>query len=317
MASLGNLAEIYQRIGQPDSALVLYRLALADDQQQVNRQRTVNRLTSIGGVYLDGDYPDSALVYHRRALAVAREMDGPLAEASPLHSIGITCAVLAQSDSAVYYRERAAAIWRALDRKQSLAAVLANLAVQRSKATIDDSVFALLRESLALNRRIQDEKGEGVVRQYLAAALVATSRPIPPCEAARRCDSSVRFDIGHSRGARSLPLPRQLALNRRPARSYYNEALRVMRDAGSTTRSVRAVLAEMAELLRSGPGVHDLTRATRRTTTRQPPSATTRAAAPAAISTRCLCSRPRRTSSAGGRARGWGAPGRSDLQEVR
>jgi len=262
--ALTQLSAAYARVGQPDTAIALYRSALTLRERRGDRQQLASGLGSVGGLFLDADVPDSAFVYARRALAVTALMDSPLAQALPFASLAVSFSTVGQLDSSIVYHERAAQLNRQFARDAGLARNLSNLAFTRIKATrvADDSVFAMLRESLAITQRTQDRRTEGLTRQYLARAYVVRGQPDSALAQGGLAVTLLRETGYRAFEGRALAEMGNAysALGRSDsARVYFTEGIRLMRGEGFT-RGVRMTLATIAELFRSG-SQRDLARA--------------------------------------------------------
>ena len=262
--ALSQLSTAYARVGQPDTAIALYRSALALWERTGNRRQLASGLDAVASMFLNADVQDSAFVYGRRSLAVAALMDSPLAQATPLANLGVSYAAVGQRDSATVYHERSAQLNRQYARDGALATNLANLAFGRINASrlADDSTFTLLRESLALTQRTQNRRIEGLTRQYLARAFVVRGQPDSALAQGRLAVTLLRETGYRAFEGRALAeMGSAFAALNQPdsARVYFTEAVRIMRAEGFT-RGVRMTLATMAELFRSG-SQRDLQRA--------------------------------------------------------
>jgi len=118
---LTNIGIVYKTQGKLDSALVVYRQALAINQKLDRPEGMADNLGNIGIVYQTQGKLDSALVFYRQALAINQKLDRPEGMADNLGNIGIVYDIQGKLDSALVFYRQALAINQKLDRPEGMA----------------------------------------------------------------------------------------------------------------------------------------------------------------------------------------------------
>jgi len=96
------LAEIYQNMGQADTALALYKTAVSLAMKEPNLRDVVDSYNRIAALYKERSQTDSAIAYARKAIALERQINYRLALEAAL-SLSEIYESQHRSDSALYY----------------------------------------------------------------------------------------------------------------------------------------------------------------------------------------------------------------------
>jgi Tfp pilus assembly protein PilF len=158
-ATLSNIGGVFQRIGQPDSALAYYRQALPITRAVGDRAGEALGLLHIGAVFGDIGQPDSALAYFRQALPMVRAVGDRAGEAATLNNIGAVFGDIGQPDSALAYYHQDLMLTRAVSDRAGEAATLNNIGAVFYRVGRLDSAVVYFDRSAGLSAVISRRTG--------------------------------------------------------------------------------------------------------------------------------------------------------------
>ncbi len=255
-AILTLVGETLQYLGNPDSALLLYRRALP-------RSAAVSRsdarlLNDIGSTHHQLGYPDSAVWYLERALELRRELRDSAGMAGTLSNLGRVQQTLGRPDSAATLFAAALPLRRSAADFAGLGATLNNLGY--SFDLLGQPVEALdrYREALDALREAGNLSTAGLVRINMGRAYLALGQT-DSAETAVQEGLAIKRAVGDSVGVTwglvDLGAVQRAAGDRAGALRSFEGARILLRRTGDRGREGR-VLYELGSLARRpGPGV--------------------------------------------------------------
>jgi CHAT domain-containing protein/Tfp pilus assembly protein PilF len=164
---LGNLALIYETVGQLDSAVSYGHQALALARTVGDGGTEGSALQNLGNAYRRLGKADSSIAYLRASLASRRRTGDRNGEGRTIGSIGMVFNDYGARDSAAVYLRAAATILRVVGDRPGLAATAHLLGMVHQQLGIVDSALAYDREALALERQVGDRRNEGATLNNL------------------------------------------------------------------------------------------------------------------------------------------------------
>jgi CHAT domain-containing protein/tetratricopeptide (TPR) repeat protein len=173
---LGNIGLAYQRLGQPDSALVYFRTALAINREVNDSAAQAWLLNNIGNILAGLGLPDSALVSLTAALRIQRELGERAGEAATTNSIGLLFAGQGRTDSALVYFNGALSIQRELGDDTGEAAILGNIGSVFGQRGLPDSALTYLNAALPIQHDAGDRDGEAATLNSIGLTLTKLGR---------------------------------------------------------------------------------------------------------------------------------------------
>lgn len=262
--ALSSIGSVFRLMALMDSALVVYRQALAISTKDNDRVSVANMLQGLSYVFMDSDVLDSALFYARRGVALADAMGVRQRQAILHNHFGLIYNAIGQRDSARIYFERAVASQRLLGSPAGEAGALSNLASVHQRAGRNDSALVLLKSSLAIREQSQDRLGGSATRLVLALVQAQRGQIDEALREAREVleiSRPLRFRDLEGRALAGVGRVFALAGQADSARYYLSEAAAILRRIGFN-RGLREVLAELAEAFRRDESPGSLARAT-------------------------------------------------------
>jgi len=158
--TLGNIAIVYDDLGEKQKSLELYELALTAWREIGNRPGEARALNYMGRVYSDLGQKQKALELYNQVLPIWRDVANPNGEALALNDIGRAYADLGQNDKALDFFNQALPLWRQAGNRRGEAVTLTNLGRAWSALGQKSKALELDYQSLIAWREVEDRRGE-------------------------------------------------------------------------------------------------------------------------------------------------------------
>jgi serine/threonine protein kinase/tetratricopeptide (TPR) repeat protein len=160
--TLGQMAQVQERLGNLDAALASYQEALQLQREIGDKKGAGLTLISLGSFYEDRGNYDQALQFYRESLQIQRDVGNQDIEGNCLNHIGNIYLFKTQYDEAQTYFERALQIREKTKNPGDIADTLHNLAeTAADKGQYDQALKHYLR-ALELRRDAGDKEGAAI-----------------------------------------------------------------------------------------------------------------------------------------------------------
>lgn len=162
------LGQILESMGKCETALSVYKRALAVSSKKENRYIESLILNNVGQAYKNlGDY-ERSLSYLIRSLKISRDFDFRFLESENLYHIGHLYFMKGEKEMALELMEDSLLIKKEVDDKGGERVVLLNISQIYRAMDIDETAIEYLEESLELSREMGDKRSECVNLKHLA-----------------------------------------------------------------------------------------------------------------------------------------------------
>jgi len=155
-----NIALVYDAIGQPEQALVLYQQALRIRREVRDRVGEAITLNNMAAVYQVIGQPEQALVLFQQALPILREVRDRSGEATTLNNMATVYRAIGQPEQALALLQQALPILREVRDRSGEATTLNNLAqIYQSRQRYTEAQRAF-EQSIVLSQQITNPSME-------------------------------------------------------------------------------------------------------------------------------------------------------------
>ncbi|MDO0926652.1 tetratricopeptide repeat protein [Streptomyces sp. TG1A-8] len=176
-SALNNIAELCQRMGEPEAAENAYREALGMAEGMGNRRDRATLQMNLASVLDVLGRTEEALALYGQVLPVLREVGDRRGEAIALHRLGRAHRAAGRGEEALARQVAALAVVRRIHAAGEEADVLYELALAERDTGRTDRAVAHLEESLSVSRRIGAPAEEARAARALAELRGSPSRP--------------------------------------------------------------------------------------------------------------------------------------------
>ncbi|MGB7926468.1 MAG: CHAT domain-containing protein [Pyrinomonadaceae bacterium] len=160
--ALKNIGEVYQRLGESQTALKYGEQALRLSRKVNDRRAEGEILNNIGYVYLSLGDSRKAQDYCARALKISRAFGNRRGEAQALNNMGeIHYGFGAMQQSLAFY-EQSLTLWRGLSDRRGQALVMLNFGYTYSDLSETQKALDSYQEALTLWRAVDERRGQAV-----------------------------------------------------------------------------------------------------------------------------------------------------------
>ncbi len=172
-ATLGNLGNAYNQLGELERAIDYHQQRLAVAQKIGDRRGEGTALAGLGLAHYLLGQAQLAREYYEQRLALARNMDDRRGEGAALAGLGLTSTALGEIQRALEYHEQHLVLARAIGDHQAEAQALGNLGVGYKKLGDLTRAVDYYQQHIALASRIGDRRSVAIGRWNLGLLLVA------------------------------------------------------------------------------------------------------------------------------------------------
>jgi tetratricopeptide (TPR) repeat protein len=153
-SALNNMAELRQRMGDPEAAEEAYRRAMSVAEGMGNRRDKATLQMNLASVLVTLGRIDEALALYGHVLPILRDVGDRRAEAIALNRIGRAHRAAGRGREALEWHTSALAVIRSIDAAGEEADVLYDLALAERDTGRTVQAVAHLRQSLSVSKRI-------------------------------------------------------------------------------------------------------------------------------------------------------------------
>jgi tetratricopeptide (TPR) repeat protein len=175
-ASLSQMAQVQDTMGNAKAALASYNEALAVQQKIGDKRGLTQNLISLGGFYLDHGKYDDALKYTNQALQIARDTGDELSQATCLNNIGNAHFNKGEYQDALTYFQQSYQIRDRLKLQDDAIAALHNLADTNVKLGQYETALSQYMKALEAYRASGDKAGVALESSDMGALFAAQGR---------------------------------------------------------------------------------------------------------------------------------------------
>ena len=160
-AFLGNIAIMYNELGQYESALSHYQECLAIFAKSEDVENTGKMLLNIGNVYVSLGQDDKALSYYRKSLAKKAEIEDIKGESNCLTNMGMVYSNLGLNQKALSYLQKALETHKKIGDLKGEGTDLMNIGIVSGKLGQYQKSLSYLQKGLVIHKKIGDVQKEG------------------------------------------------------------------------------------------------------------------------------------------------------------
>ena len=162
------LGQILESMGKCETALSVYKRALAVSAEKENRYIESLLLNNVGQAYKNlGEY-ERSLSYLIRSLKISRDFEFRFLESENLYHIGHLYFLRGEKETALDLMEDSLLIKNEVADKSGKRLILLNISQIYQAMDIDETALEYLEESLELSREMKDKRSECVSLKHVA-----------------------------------------------------------------------------------------------------------------------------------------------------
>jgi len=155
-----NLGVIYKNLGDYQKSLAFYHKSLEIFREIDNKQGEANALGNLGTVYSFLGDYQQAILFHQKSLEIEIEIQNKQGEANSLGSLGNIYSMQKHYQQGISLYKKSLQIFRELGNKRGESASLANLGNIYRNIERYQQAITFLQEALVIKREIGDQRGE-------------------------------------------------------------------------------------------------------------------------------------------------------------
>ncbi len=171
VATLNNMAGMYQTTGRPQAALRLYQQALSIAREMGDRAGEATTLNNMAAVYYMIDCPQDALRLFEQALSIIKEVGDRAGEATTLNNMANVYGEMGRPQEALRLFEQSLLITKEVGDRVGVATTLNNMAAVYQATDRPQDALRLFEQALPMRREVDDRAGVAATLVNMAILL--------------------------------------------------------------------------------------------------------------------------------------------------